>query len=150
MYIPNYFRENDEKMLVDFIRTNSFATLVTMNEGKPIASHLPVELEQNATGFVLKGHVAKANPQSRSIEERAEALLIVQGPHAYISPSWYTHRNVPTWNYMAVHVTGKLMPLDTDSLYAALKNLTDRYEEGRENRFRLEAMPEDFISGMMS
>ena len=150
MYIPNHFKEENEQVLLEFIRKNSFATLVTAANALPAATHIPVELEENAQGkFVLRGHVSKENAHSQAIVEGEAALMIFQGPHAYVSSGWYGHLNVPTWNYMAVHVYGRLKPMGSEDLYESLKRLADRYEEGRENKISVERMPEDFVSKMM-
>src|SRR5260370_40830619 len=109
MYIPKAFREDDIKTLHTFMREYSFATLVTQQEGMPFASHLPflLDREQGPYGTLL-AHMARANPQWRDFDGTQEALVIFQGPHAYISPSWYqASLSVPTWNYAVAHAYGQ-------------------------------------------
>src|SRR5579871_5873948 len=101
MYIPKAFEVTDRAALHDFIEGNSFATIVTSVEGAPFATRLPFILDRGAgASGTLIGHVARANPHWRSFDGRAQALAMFDGPHAYISPSWYvTSPAVPTWNY---------------------------------------------------
>ena len=150
MYIHPLNKWEDEPEIVDFIRTNAFATLISQVEGKPWATHLPFVLGKNNSGEpVLSGHLAKANQQWKLISENEDVLVIFQGPHAYISSSWYNHENVPTWNYLAVHVTGKIRLIEGEELMDHLKSLTNIYEEGRPNRVRVETMSESYVAGQL-
>ena len=147
MYIHPLNKWEDEPEIVDFIRKNSFATLISQVKGKPWATHLPIVLGKNKSGeAVLSGHMAKANPQWKSIAENEEVLVIFQGPHAYISSSWYNHENVPTWNYLAVHVYGKTRLIEGEELLDHLKSLTNTHEEGRPNRVSVETMTESYLA----
>lgn len=123
MYIPNAYREDDQATLVAFMRANSFATLVSIDNGAPVATHLPLVVEEVDGAVRLTGHLAKANPQWQSFGA-GEALVIFQGPHAYISPSHYAaHESVPTWNYIAVHAYGVPVPLSPAEGQAVLEAL---------------------------
>jgi transcriptional regulator len=108
MYIPKAFRVSDNLALDAFITHHSFATLVSTVDGRLFATHLPLLLDRPPSSpGVLLGHVARANPHWRVFDGKQEALAVFHGPHAYISPSWYTTSPaVPTWNYSAVHVYG--------------------------------------------
>jgi transcriptional regulator len=108
MYIPKAFHVSDRSVLDAFITHNSFAMLVSTVDGTLFATHLPLLLEHDhPSQGVLLGHVARANPHWRGFDGQQEALAIFHGPHAYISPSWYTTSPaVPTWNYAVVHVYG--------------------------------------------
>jgi len=89
------------------MRANPFAILISSTDGGPLATHLPVVIREAADHVVIRGHVAKANPHWRYLEQQASCMMIFHGPHAYVSTSNYTAReNVPTWNYGAVHVYG--------------------------------------------
>jgi transcriptional regulator len=106
MYIPKAYRVEDQATLVTFMRAHPFITLVSVVEGVPFASHIPVVVEATEEGITITGHVAKANPQWHAFGEN-ETLAIFTGPHAYISPTLYEQReSVPTWNYIAVHAYG--------------------------------------------
>lgn len=150
MYIHRLNQWENEPEVIDFIRKNAFATLISQVDGRPWATHLPVVLEKKPSGqAVLHGHLAKANPQWKSIREGEEVLMIFQGSHAYISSSWYNHENVPTWNYLAVHVYGKIRIIEGEELMHHLKSLVNIYEEGRPNRVHLETMSESYVEGQM-
>ncbi len=150
MYIHPLNNWEDEPEIVDFIQKNAFATLVSQMDGKPWATHLPFVLGKTTSGeAILSGHVAKANQQEKSILANDEVLVIFQGPHAYISSSWYDHENVPTWNYLAVHIYGKIRMIEGQELIDHLKSLTDIYEEGRPNRVRVETMTESYFAGQL-
>ena len=108
MYIPEHFRVRDHATAVAFMRANPFVILVSTTAEGPFASHVPVVIRENGDKVTLRGHVAKANPHWRYIEQQPNTLTIFHGPHAYISPSNYTtQENVPTWNYGAVHTYGE-------------------------------------------
>ena len=106
MYIPPKFKLKDETQIRAYVRQYPFATLITAADNHPIATHLPFILEQEDGQWYLLSHVAKANPQWKFLEGN-QPLLIFQEPHAYISPRHYEKKeNVPTWNYIAVHIYG--------------------------------------------
>lgn len=108
MYIPNNFRINDQQEAIDFIKRYSFGTLVTTENGLPVATHVPFTIKQCDEQLILNTHIALANPQSKTLlNERV--LVIFTEPHAYISPIHYEKElTVPTWNYLAVHAYGKV------------------------------------------
>src|SRR5258707_9890039 len=104
VYIPKSFAESDVSVLYQFMQANNFAALVTQQAGQIVASHIPFMIDTERG--MLKAHLARANDQWKAFDG-SEAMVIFQGPHAYISPSWYeTHPSVPTWNYAAAHVYG--------------------------------------------
>lgn len=150
MYIHRLNLWENEPEVIDFMKKNAFATLVSQVEGKPWATHLPFVLSQNKQGeAVLSGHIAKANSQWKNISEQDEVLVIFQGPHAYISSSWYNHENVPTWNYLAVHVYGKVRIIEGEELIDHLKSLVDTYESGRPKRVSVETMSEAYLQSQV-
>lgn len=150
MYIHPLNAWEDQPEIIDFIRKNSFATLYSQVDGRPWATHLPVFLEGKPEGkFVLHGHLAKANPQWKNLDQAENVLAVFQGPHAYISSSWYTHENVPTWNYIAIHVYGKARLIEGEELMHHLKSLVDQYETGRPNRVHVENMTPSYLDGQI-
>jgi transcriptional regulator len=120
MYIPSHFAASDSQLGLDIIDQHSFATLVTVHDGLPFATHLPLLLDRRGPHGTLVGHVARANPQWQQLEPGQPVLAVFAGPHAYVSPTWYAPRpeNVPTWNYVAVHVRGRprLLPAGAPTL----------------------------------
>lgn len=144
MHIVKYFREEDRGKILEFIRQNDFATLVAFEGEKPVASHLLMEFIEDGERLWINGHMSRANPLWKMFEKNPEVLVIFQGPHTYISPTWYNHVNVPTWNYQSVHVYGKPhIIVDPTETYGILKRLTDRYETT--TPYRLETLPQDFV-----
>ena len=106
MYSPPYNRLEDRKQLVEFMRANSFAVLVTGTGGTLHASHLPVQVRLEGEQIVLDMHMARANAQWKEFFDE-EVMVVFSGPHAYVSPRWYEEQErVPTWNYAAVHAYG--------------------------------------------
>ena len=133
MYCPEAFVVSDPEQLQGFIQQYSFATLVNTVDGRPFATHLPLLLDPNTSAQgALLGHMARANPQWQAFENDQEVLAIFQGPHTYISPSWYeTTPAVPTWNYATVHVYGVPRIIeDSERLAALVDRLTTVYESG--------------------
>jgi transcriptional regulator len=148
MHIIKYFREENREKILEFMRQNDFATLVAYDGAKPVASHLLMEVLEEGEKLWINGHMSKANPLWKMFETNPQVLVIFQGPHTYISPTWYNHVNVPTWNYQSVHVYGKprLITEKTET-YGILKRLTDRYE--RTTPYKLETLPQDFVEKEM-
>jgi transcriptional regulator len=143
MYVPKYFQQHDAEEIVNFIRHNSFGVLVSQKESKLTATHIPLELSEDKTK--LRGHMAKANPQWQNFSDGKEVLAIFNGPHTYVSSSWYDHENVPTWNYIAVHVYGTISIMEGDALRLALKELVDKYESKVENPISMEKMSPAYV-----
>jgi transcriptional regulator len=147
MYIPTFTAVTDPALLHDLMRRFSFATLVTTHEGRPTATHLPflVNPEDGALG-TLVAHMARANPQWRGFADGNEALVIFQGPHTYISPSWYEETvSVPTWNYAVAHAYGvPRLITDAGRVREALRSLVDTHEEGFEKPWAMD-LPEDYL-----
>lgn len=134
MYTPRAFAVEDLDTLRDLMRHDSFATLVSTAGGAPVATHLPLLLDERGAYGTLAGHLARANPQWHAFDGRTEALVIFQGPHGYVSPAWYeTQPAVPTWNYMVAHVYGTPRVVeDEDAVMRHLRALVARFEGGRE------------------
>lgn len=131
MYVPHAFAQTNLEVLTKFLRQHSFALLISARDGTPAASHLPLLFEAGeGERGVLYGHFAKAN---RHWERAAgDVLAIFSGPHAYVSPSWYEAAEVvPTWNYTAVHVMGRLTLVeDLQESLGVLQRLVGFYEGG--------------------
>jgi len=130
MYIPEHYKNLDQAEIRMFIEQNSFGILVSEVDGKPWATHIPLELDVDANGNdILVSHIAKANPQWKHFKENEQVLCIFNGPHSYVSSSWYQEEEVPTWNYIAVHIYGTLKILDEPAVLASMHKLVDKYEK---------------------
>jgi transcriptional regulator len=148
MYIPKLYREEDREKILEFLQKNNFPALVTYDGEKPLATHLPVEVIESEDGaLTVLGHMSRANPQWKSFSD-GEVLLIFQGAHTYISPRWYGHVNVPTWNYLMVHLYGKVRLLEGEALYSMLSRLVKNHEEP--TSYSLESLPQDLVQKEMN
>lgn len=146
MYIPKHFKINDENVIFNLIEENSFATLISQHNGKPYASHLPFILHKDERA--LYGHFARANDQWKDIQNQ-QVLVIFQGPHCYISPSWYeTKEAVPTWNYVAAHIYGEMEILENDDeVLDSLKQMVNKYEIPNSS-YRLDNVDPSYVGGL--
>lgn len=142
MYIPDLYKNENQSEIEHFLHENGFAILINQTDGKLWGTHTPLFLEKQNDKLILSGHISAENPQAQSLKNNDEVLAIFNGPHTYISPSWYDHENVPTWNYIAIHVYGNLRLLNYDETVASLKNLVDKYEKKQENPIRVEDLSE--------
>jgi transcriptional regulator len=147
MYIPKSFAIADAETLYQFMRAHNFATLVTHHNGHLSATSIPFMVDSERG--VLKAHLAHANDQWKSFDG-SESLVMFQGAHAYISPTWYTeHPSVPTWNYTAVHVYGMPTIIDDDAtIRLMLQELVGNHEAGRTPEWQM-TLPEDYLQKMM-
>ena len=147
MYVPAHFAETEPEALAAIMRASPFATLVTMLDGAPFATHLPLlhEADGSAHGRIV-GHMARQNPHWRAFDGGGETLAIFHGPHAYVSPTWYAGQpNVPTWNYAAVHAYGVPGVVeDPDRARALLDRLIAAYETD----WSLAGLPPSYVAGM--
>jgi transcriptional regulator len=151
LYVPKHFEVDDVEVLCDFIAHNAFGTLVTSGPGGLQVSHVPFAVERDGAGRVrLQGHVARANAQWQELEGAQHRVAIFQGPHAYVSPTWYAgHPSVPTWNYAVVHAYGKARLLDEAELHDLLMRLSATYEAGNPKPWKMSELPADFVSGLL-
>lgn len=152
MYCPAHFQEKDgQATLVKLLETHPLATIVRTTEHSLVADHIPLYYEN----CKLIGHVAKANPLWQTAPN-SEILVIFQGTDAYISPSWYaskqtTHKVVPTWNYTAVHVYGRLSAiLDSQKNLEIVQKLTNIHEKNLPERWSVQDAPADYIEKMLN
>ncbi|MEO8446970.1 MAG: FMN-binding negative transcriptional regulator, partial [bacterium] len=149
MYTPEHYKIKDHKEIVEFINKNSFAILITNNKGKINATHLPLLLRSGeGEQGCLYGHVAKANDQWKHPDE--EVLVIFSGAHKYISSSWYeSNQSVPTWNYLSVHVYGKIKILeDRESKLGIIKDVV-KYFEVENSLYKVDDLKPAYFEGLI-
>lgn len=153
MYVPRSDTIDDADEVVAVVAAAGAGDLVTIgSDGVPVASRLPI-LWDGAASVVA--HMARANPQWRSIEPDAPALLIVGGPQAYISPNWYPlkaehGRVVPTWNYVSVHLTGRVtVHDDAEWVRRVVTALTDVHEEVRDESWAVTDAPAEYVDSLL-
>jgi transcriptional regulator len=153
MYTPPDFKVADASWVVALVDRFPFGMLVTNDAPYPQISHLPMLAELRGSELWVSGHVARANPHARSIAEAGNAVLVFEGAHAYVSASWYRepYETVPTWNYSAAHLCGRLRECDA---WEMVERLSERFEGGRTNAWdprRLEpAFRENQLRGIVA
>jgi transcriptional regulator len=156
MYTPAQFKVEDVREAHALMRARPFAVLVTLGAEGLVATHLPTVLkvdEANPLGRI-ECHVARPNPQWKSIASVMDALLIYQGPEAYIRPGWYPSKAehgkvVPTWNYAVVHAYGRLEVVhDQAWLLAHVTELTNQQEAPHDVRWATSDAPESYLAVM--
>ncbi len=159
MYTPTHFNEDRIDVLHELIRHHPLGTLITMTADGLNANHVPFMIDpQSAPLGLLRAHVARNNPVWQTFDASVSALVVFQGPDAYISPSWYPSKKehgkvVPTWNYAVVHVAGPLVIRDDPAwMRDFLNNVTDHFESARNTtsmRWKMDDAPEDYLQTMM-
>lgn len=132
MYIPKQYRMNQDEA-VQMMKSYPFALMVTVDGTRPLATHIPLEIREEEGKIYASGHIAYGNMQKKTLDNNRDVLLIFQGPHAYISSSWYEIDEVPTWDYLAVHAYGTARVINGDELKSALDTMLKRYESHRDN-----------------
>lgn len=146
MYIPKHFKVDDEDQIYEFIEKYSFATLYSTHIGEPYATHLPLILKKDENA--LYGHFARPNGQWMDLENQS-VLVVFQGPHCYISPSWYEINDaVPTWNYVSIHLYGKVDIIEDEKvIFDSLNEMVNKYEKP-DSPYNLKNVDYKYIEGM--
>lgn len=148
MYIPTYYREKNQQKLIEFMQAHNFALVINCNKSAPLATHLPIVVEQRESRLFLVSHMARVNPQWETFADN-EILVVFQGPHAYISPQHYEKKqNVPTWNYIAVHAHGKARIIDDqDEVVSLMERTIHKFEKEYYKQWK-DLSPE-YVNGML-
>jgi transcriptional regulator len=133
MYVPPRFKSQSVDHVAEIVSQNPLATLISVVDGVPLVSHLPLLLEGGLEKPVLIGHLARANPHSKVLAS-GPVTAIFHGPNTYITPSWYSINNVPTWNYAVIHMQGTVeMIEDQDGVENCVRRLSDVMEKTSKN-----------------
>lgn len=157
MYLPKHFEQSDTAVIAQWLADHPLATLVWPAADGLSAEHLPLLWDRGAHDGALgtlRGHVARANPVWRGAAD-AEVLTVFHGPQAYVTPSWYPSKAahgkvVPTWNYVVVHLHGRLRIRDDAGwLRALVERLTQTHEASRAHHWQLADAPADYIEQML-
>lgn len=142
MYIPSSYAVKSSRAIEQFIQSHPFAVMISHTNGY-LATHLPLLMVEYEGEKMLVGHIAKKNPQWKYLEDGLEVLVIFSGPESYISSSWYDYPEVSTWDYMAVHVTGKIKLQDDAQLWQSLQHLMGHFEQAEAHPVSFENLPEN-------
>lgn len=133
--------------ILAFMKEHSFVTLCGADAaGRPVATHVPVFVDQKDGELVLSGHILKSSDHHLAYTENPQVMAIFHGPHAYISASWYTKQDqVSTWNYMTVHASGKIRFTDQASLLEILRRTTDHYENNPDSPAGFDKLSPEYV-----
>jgi transcriptional regulator len=156
MYLPKHFEETRAEVLHALIRTQPLGLLVTLDDAGLQANPVPFVLDIDPAGGpgILRAHVARANPLWRDTRTEVEALVVFQGPQAYVSPGWYPSKAehgkvVPTWNYVTVQARGTLRAIDDAAwVHAFVTRLTTTHEAVQARPWAVGDAPRDYIDTM--
>lgn len=149
MYKLPYFTEQDQVKVINFIKQNSFAVITGMGMRYPVATHIPLEIFEEEGSLKFMGHLMKHTDHHQSFLKNENVLVIFNGPHSYVSASWYANPIVAsTWNYMTVHAKGKIRFTNEAETYNAVKRITDKYEQ-RGSPASFDKLPEEYVSKLV-
>ena len=149
MYKFPYYTEQDEQKVIAFMKENAFALITGTGEKYPVATQIPLEVEEKDGKLLLHGHIMKKTDHHAAFEKNNKVLVLFTGPHCFVSASWYTNPGVgSTWNYMTVHAKGKITFTDEEGTYNAVKAVSDKYV-GMEAAASFDNLPQEYINHMM-
>jgi transcriptional regulator len=149
MYKLPYYTETDIATITSFIKENPFAIIAGLGDDYPVASHIPIALEEKDGKIFLHGHIMKKTDHHLAFEKNNNVLVIFTGPHCYISAGWYTNTlTASTWNYMTVHAKGKLFFTDDAGTVEAIKAVTERFE-GTNTAASFDKLSDEYINTMV-
>ena len=151
MYIPAAFQVTDPAVISSFLTEHPFGTLVSSGtDGFPVSAHLPFLLKEDASNLYVEVHLANVNELASTLKDGSKATMMVSGARGYVSSSVYTHMNVPTYNYEAVHLSGEISVMDKDELLQHLKEVVANFEADRDHPIDFDQWPERMITGYMT
>ena len=152
MYNFSYFKEKDKQVLLDFIEEYPFAFLTgSFLSGKQVVTQIPILLEERNGELFIQGHIMRNTDHHKAFVENSNALLVFTGPNTYVSASWYSNPQIgSTWNYMSVHIAGKVQFMSDNELVNFMRKLTIKFEKGNTESLTIyDNLPEQFLSKMM-
>lgn len=149
MYNPQRFKSTDMNEAFDLMDRNPLATVITVVQGMPSVSHLPLTPKRVGDSIELIGHLARANSHWKSFLN-SQATVIFHGPHTYVTPKWYTENDVPTWNYLTVHIAGKIELIESyDGIVECLRELTTHVERHWPSGWEF-FIPDDLVGDILT
>jgi transcriptional regulator len=152
MYNLPYFKEQDQQVVLDFIHQHPFAFIAGCDENnKPVATQIPVFIEEKDGVLYLTGHMMKATDHHKAFEKNGNVLCVFTGNHTYVSATWYSNpHQASTWNYMSVHVKGQLHFLDEEGLIEVLKKTSLHFEgNDQQSSTAFHNLPEEYTNRLM-
>ena len=152
MYHISYFKEKDKQTILDFIEDHPFAFLTgSYLSGAQVATQIPMLLEERQGELYLQGHIMRNTDHHKAFVENHNALLVFTGPSCYVSASWYSNPQMgSTWNYMSVHIAGKVIFMTDDELVTLMRKLTLKFEKGNTQSSTIfDNLPQNYLNKMM-
>lgn len=152
MYNFSYFKERDKQTILDFIEQNPFAFMTgSYISGEQVATQIPVLFEERDGELFLQGHIMRNTDHHKAFLENPKALLVFTGPSTYVSASWYSYPQIgSTWNYMSVHICGKIKFMSDEELIQFMRKLTLKFEKGNTQSLTIyDNLPDQFLNKMM-
>lgn len=146
MYNIPYFKEQDQEVVLDFMKAHPFAMLIGSANDVPVATQVPVLIEERDGKLYLLGHIMRNTDHHRALARNSHALCVFTGAHSYVSASWYTNKEqASTWNYLSVHARGTLSFLDETTLLDILRRTTDHFENNPASPAAFDKLPADYV-----
>ena len=149
MFKLPYFTEENEETVFDFMQKNSFAIIAGITENFPVATHVPLAIKKDGDKIIFTGHMMKNTDHHKAFTQNENVLVIFNGPHCYVSASWYVKKEVAsTWNYIDVHAHGKIKFANEEQTKKIIKNITDKYELP-ESQAAFNKLPEEYVDRLV-
>lgn len=149
MYRFPYYNEEDKAVVIEFMKANPFAIITGQGEVYPVATHIPLEVEEVDGKIVVNGHMMRKTDHHKAFEQNENVLVIFNGPHSHVSANWYTNpRGGSTWNYMTVHAKGKIKFKDEEGTRKAVEDITNKYV-GRDTAASFDQLTDEYINKMV-
>jgi transcriptional regulator len=150
MYSLPYFKEKDEQLVKEFIRMNPFAMLIGCTDQIPVATQVPLLIHEKEGKIFLKGHIMRNTDHHKAFQSNQNALCVFTGPHTYVSASWYSNpQTASTWNYISVHVRGKIRFLDEAHLIEILKETTSHFENNPYSKASFDQLDSEYVQKLV-
>ena len=150
MYKLPSFQEQDINKVIAFMKANSFAVISSNGDQYPVATQIPLAIEEVAGKILLKGHLMKNTDHHKAFVKNSKVLVLFTGPHCYISAGWYSDvQSASTWNYMTVHAKGTISFTDDEGTYKAIKAVTNQYE-GIDSPASFQHIPPGYIDKLIN
>lgn len=149
MYKLPHFTEEDEDAIFGFMNKNSFAIITGYDGNFPVATHVPIDIKKEGGQIFLTGHMMKNTDHHKAFLQNENVLVIFNGPHCYVSASWYQKKEVAsTWNYIDVHAKGKIKFTDEGGTKKIIESITDKYE-GMESDAAFRKLPAEYVDRLV-
>ncbi len=150
MYHIPYFKETERKTVIDFMKQHPFVMLIGCDDLLPVATQVPVLMEEKEEKLFLYGHIMKSTDHHKSFLQNPNALCVFTGAHTYVSGSWYSNpKTASTWNYISVQAKGTIKFLDDASLVDILEKTTTLFENNNQSPASFHQLPKEYVDKLM-